>query len=96
MNLAQSTIGILLRVIAVVYTIEIYEKTLIVKVDPKIKDEITRFAKNIGVPVSIVVNAVLKEVIRTQMVVLSLLPGLSPYSKVISKAINQHRDRSVK
>ena len=54
-------------------------KTLLsVKTDPAVKKEAQRLARELGVPLSTVVNAYLKEFIRGKEVRLSLAPKMSP------------------
>ena len=54
-------------------------KTLInIKTDTKVKKEAQKIAKELGVPLSTVVNAYLKEFVRERSVKLSLDPQLRP------------------
>ena len=56
-----------------------YMKTLInIKTDKEVKDKAQRIAKEIGLPLSTVINAYLKEFIRDREVKLSLEPTLRP------------------
>jgi addiction module RelB/DinJ family antitoxin len=49
-----------------------------VKTDKEVKEKAQRVAKNLGVPLSLVVNAYLKEFIREQEFTLSFVPKLRP------------------
>ena len=54
-------------------------KTLIsIKTDTKVKKEAQKIAKELGIPLSTVVNAYLKEFVRERSVRLSLDPQLRP------------------
>jgi addiction module RelB/DinJ family antitoxin len=62
-----------------VYTIGHMNKTVLnVKTDKKVKDEARRVAAELGIPLSTVVNAYLKEFIREKAVHLSIAPSMSP------------------
>ena len=66
-------------------------QTLIVKTDPDVKEGITRFAAELGMPVSVLVNISLKNLIREKQINLSLPYKMTPYlEKVIAKV---ERDR---
>ena len=49
-----------------------------IKTDREVKEEAQKIARELGVPLSIVVNAYLKEFVREREVHLSLTPRMSP------------------
>lgn len=63
-------------------------KTVInIKADKKVKTRAQKIAKELGVPLSTVINAYLKEFIRNREVCLSLEPRLRPeIEKILLKA----------
>ncbi len=58
-----------------------------VKIDDKLKKEAQEVAKAVGLPMSTVVAASLKEFVRTRSVTFSDLPGLKP---AIEKELAEH------
>lgn len=53
-------------------------KTLLnVKTDPKVKDEAKKLSKELGLPLSVVVNAYLKQFIRDKGVYFNVIPRMS-------------------
>ena len=63
-----------------------------VKTDKDVKKNAQRVAKNLGVPLSLVVNAYLKEFIREQEFTLSLAPKLRPeVGKMLLEASDDFR-----
>lgn len=65
-----------------------------IKTDREVKDRAKRLAGELGMPLSMVVNAYLKEFIRTREVRLSLEPRLRPeIGKLLKKASEDYRRR---
>lgn len=61
------------------------------KVDSEVKEEAQRLARELGVPLSSIVNAQLRELIRTRTLNVSAEPRMTPYlEKIIA---NVERDR---
>lgn len=61
------------------------------KVDREIKDEAQKLAKEFGVPLSAIVNAQLRELIRTRELNLSALPKMTPHLERILGEIERDR-----
>lgn len=54
-------------------------KTVInIKTDPEVKENAKKTARELGVPLSIVINAYLKQFIRSKEVYLSSVPKMTP------------------
>ncbi len=70
-------------------------KTILnVKTDKEVKEQSQEIARELGVPLSTVVNAYLKEFIRTEEVRLSLAPRLRPeIGKMLKRASEEYRKR---
>ncbi|OGL30662.1 hypothetical protein A3F37_03500 [Candidatus Saccharibacteria bacterium RIFCSPHIGHO2_12_FULL_41_12] len=66
------------KTITVVYTMVIMNTVLNVKIDPKLKKEAQEVAKAIGLPVSTVVSASLREFVRTRSITISDEATLKP------------------
>jgi addiction module RelB/DinJ family antitoxin len=68
-------------------------KTVInIKADKKVKEEAQRIAKELGLPLSTVINAYLKEFIREKQVRFSAKPQLRPeVEKLLKKASQDYR-----
>jgi len=63
-----------------------------VKTDKDVKEKAQRVAKNLGIPLSLVVNAYLKEFIREQAFTLSFVPKLRPeVGKMLLEASDDFR-----
>jgi len=55
-------------------------KTMInIKADKEVKEEAQKTAKELGVPLSTVINAFLKEFVRNKSVSFSAVPRMTPY-----------------
>lgn len=69
-------------------------KTLLnVKTDKKVKEEAQKIAKELGVPLSTVVNAYLKEFVREKSVHLSLEPTVRPeVEKLLTQASSDYKN----
>lgn len=80
------------------YTLVIVKTVLNVKVDQKLKQDAQAVAKAIGLPISTVVSAGLKEFVRTRSVTISDEPRLKPEVETellaIEKDINKRKDLS--
>ena len=73
------------------YTIEHMTKTVLnIKTDKDVKDEARRVAGELGVPLSTVVNAYLKQFIREKEVNLSLSPTMTPQLEKLLASV--HKD----
>lgn len=60
-----------------------------VKMDREVKEGATQLAREMGVPLSVVVNAQLKEFVRSRQVTLSAIPRMTPYlEKLTGKVLN--------
>lgn len=70
-------------------------KTLInVKTDKEVKEKAQRVAKDLGVPLSTVINAYLKEFVRSKEVRFSMEPRLRPeVERQINKALKDFASR---
>lgn len=68
-------------------------KTILnVKTDTEVKEQAQLVAKNLGIPLSLVVNAYLKEFIREQAFTLSFVPKLRPeIGKILLDASDDYR-----
>lgn len=70
-------------------------KTMInVKTDKEVKEKAQRIAKDLGLPLSTVVNAYLKEFVRSREVLFSMGPQIRPeVAKLLKKADRDYRKR---
>lgn len=65
-------------------------KTLLnVKTDREVKENAKKVAKELGVPLSVVVNAYLKQFVRTKEVYLSAIPRMTPALEALLGQIEQ-------
>lgn len=80
------------------YTLVIMSTVLNVKIDEKLKKQAQATAKAIGLPLSTVVAANLREFVRTRSITISDIPRLKPEIEVellkIEKDINKRKDLS--
>lgn len=69
-----------------------------VKTDVKVKQEVQRLARELGVPLSTIINAQLKNFIREKQIILSLYPRLRPEQEMlldqIEKDIQENKNLS--
>lgn len=66
-----------------------------VKTDKDVKQEASKIAKELGVPLSTVVNAYLKEFVREKAVRISIEPRLRPeIGKFLKKASEDYRKKN--
>lgn len=75
--------------LTVVYTLVIMKTVLNVKVDEKLKKDAQAAAKAIGLPISTVVSAGLREFVRTRSITISDEPRLKPEIEAELLAIEQ-------
>ena len=69
--------------------------TMHIKVDKDIKEKSAKIARNLGLSLSTIVNAYLKELIRNREVRLSLEPKLKPeIEKLLQKASVDYRNNA--
>lgn len=68
-------------------------KTIInIKADKEVKEMAQKVAKELGVPLSTIINAQLKEFIRNKSVHLSIAPRMTPYlEKIVGKALKNYK-----
>lgn len=77
--------------ITFVYTTVIMKTVLNSKVDADLKREAQKLAKELGVPLSLVVNGSLREFVRNREVVLSAAPRMSPWLEQIIGEFEEDR-----
>ena len=68
-------------------------KTIInIKADKEVKEKAQEVARELGVPLSTIINAQLKEFIRNKSIYLSAVPRMTPYlEKIIGKAMKDYK-----
>ena len=68
-------------------------KTIInIKADKEVKEKAQEVARELGVPLSTIINAQLKEFIRNKSIYLSVIPRMTPYlEKIIGKAMKDYK-----
>jgi len=65
-------------------------KTVInIKTDPQTKRELKEFAAELGVPVSVIINAQIKEALRSRTITLSTSFEPTPYLKKILRQVER-------
>lgn len=65
-------------------------KTILnIKTDPQVKQQIKEFAAELGVPVSVIMNAQIKQMLRDRKVVLSTELEPTPYLVKIMEQVEQ-------
>lgn len=57
------------------------------KTDPETKRQIQAFAAELGVPVSVIMNAQIKQMLRDRKIILSAQPEPTPYLEKIMKQV---------
>lgn len=67
--------------------------TLNVKIDPQTKQQIQEFASELGVPVSVIMNAQIKQMLRDRKVVLSTELEPTPYLQKIMRQVEKDIDK---
>jgi len=63
------------------------------KIDSEVKEEAQKLARELGMPLSALVNAQLRELIRTRTLNVSAEPRMSPYLENIIEGVE--RDRKI-
>lgn len=61
------------------------------KVDSKVKEEAQKLARELGMPLSSIINAQLRELIRTRQLNVSAEPRMTPYLERIIEGVEQDR-----
>lgn len=63
-----------------------------IKTDPEVKEGVQEFAREIGIPVSTIVNAYFRELLHTRAFRVSAPPRMTPYlERVIEKAEKDYK-----
>lgn len=62
------------------------------KIDSKVKEEAQNIARELGVPLSAVVNAQLRELIRTRTLSVSAEPRMTPYLERVIEGVERDRE----
>ncbi len=70
--------------------------TLLLKTDKVLKDEASRTAKELGVPLTTVINAYLRQFVRDRRIILSIEPQLSDKKLKELLSISTEMDAGVK
>jgi len=60
-----------------------------IKTDPSTKQQIQEFAAELGVPVSVIINAQIKQMLRDRKIVLSTELEPTPYLEKIMKQVEE-------
>lgn len=63
--------------------------TLNIKVDPRTKQEIQDFAAELGIPVSAMINAQIKQMLRDRSIVLSTHLEPTPYLEKVMRQVER-------
>jgi antitoxin component of RelBE/YafQ-DinJ toxin-antitoxin module len=50
-----------------------------VKMDREVKEGVQEFAREVGMPVSTIINAYLRQILRTRTLTISVPPTMTPY-----------------
>jgi addiction module RelB/DinJ family antitoxin len=61
------------------------------KIDSEVKEEAQKLARELGMPLSAIVNAQLRELIRTRTLNVSAEPRMTPYLEKIIEGVEQDR-----
>ncbi len=61
------------------------------KIDSEVKEEAQKLARELGMPLSSIVNAQLRELIRTRTLNVSAEPRMTPYLERIIEGVEQDR-----
>ena len=61
------------------------------KIDTEVKEEAQKLARELGMPLSSIVNAQLRELIRTRQLNVSAEPRITPYLERIIEGVEQDR-----
>ena len=61
------------------------------KIDSEVKEEAHKLARELGMPLSAIVNAQLRELIRTRTLNVSAEPRMTPYLEKIIEGVEQDR-----
>ena len=68
------------------------QTTILIKTDKKVKEAAGKVAQEIGIPLSTLINAYLKQLVRNREVHISAAPKMSPYlEKIIAEAEEDFR-----
>ena len=73
------------------------DKTILnIKTDKKLKEEVQKVAKELGLPLGTIINAYLRELSREKRVVFSLFPEPNNNLKKIIKNVREEKNRDKK
>ena len=61
------------------------------KIDSEVKEEAQKLARELGMPLSTIVNAQLRELIRTRAFSVSAEPRMTPYLERILEGVERNR-----
>ena len=61
------------------------------KIDTEVKEEAQKLARELGMPLSAIINAQLRELIRTRMLNVSAEPRMTPYLEKILEGVERDR-----
>ncbi len=61
------------------------------KVDQEVKDEAQKLAQELGVPLSVIVNSQLKQLLRTRRIELDATPTMTPALEAILAEVEKDR-----
>lgn len=61
------------------------------KVDTEVKEEAKKIAHELGLPLSAIINAQLRELIRTRMMSISAEPRMTPYLENVLEQVEMDR-----
>ena len=72
-----------------VYNVYMNNATINIKVDPKTKQQMQKFAAELGIPVSAILNAQIKQILRDRTVSLSTELEPTPYLENIMRQVER-------
>lgn len=70
--------------------------TLLLKTDKVLKDEASRTAKELGVPLTTVINAYLRQFVRERQIIISLEPMPNKAKLALWESISKEMDKEMK
>ena len=70
-------------------------KTMLnVKMDKEVKEGVQEFAREVGMPVSTIINAYLRQILRTRTLTISVPPKMTPYlERTIAAARRDYKQK---
>lgn len=72
------------------------DTTILLKTNKALKDEASKVAKELGVPLTTVINAYLRQFVRERQVVLSMNPLPTKKKIALWESISDEMDRDIK